>query len=148
MKMKSFNFFVFPNEHFTADKFEIALIFVIFHLKNIWKIIFFLFILIFKWNFYLHLILVYDTKIQQFTTLEAYKVAQNILTTKTPGATISEASGIYKHDDGTVVVEPSLRIEVVGVDRDTVEQIVKELKSVLNQESILVETSRVTISFN
>ena len=80
-----------------------------------------------------------DTKVQKIATLEAYKIAMNILQNYTEGATVYEANGLYKHDDGTFVIEKTLRIELMFVDQRTVEKIVKDLKKVFNQESVIVQ---------
>lgn len=50
-----------------------------------------------------------DTKTQKISTLEAYKIVNNIIMKYTDGATIYEANGLYKHEDGTVVIEKTLR---------------------------------------
>lgn len=80
-----------------------------------------------------------DTKTQLVSTLEAYKIVTNVLKTYTDGATVFEANGIYKHDDGTFTTENTLRIELLFVERETVKTIVDILKQVLNQESIAVQ---------
>lgn len=84
-----------------------------------------------------------DSKIQKIGTLEAYKIINNIILQYTDGATIYEASGIYKHDDGTVVVEKSLRIELLFIDRAVVNEIIEQLKIILNQESIVLTTENI-----
>lgn len=80
-----------------------------------------------------------ETKTQKIGTLEAYKICNNILLNYTEGATVFEANGIYKHEDGSFVVEKTLRIELLFTDLETVEKIVKELKIVFNQESVAVQ---------
>lgn len=80
-----------------------------------------------------------DAKIQLINTVEAYKIVTNLLTSYTDGATIFDANGIYKHDDGTVVVEKTLRIELLFVEVETVRIIVDTLKKLFNQESIAVQ---------
>lgn len=47
-----------------------------------------------KWTLYLGLN-DKDTKVQKIATVEAYKVAMNILSQFVEGATIFEANGIY-----------------------------------------------------
>lgn len=84
-----------------------------------------------------------DTKTQKISTLEAYKIVNNILLEYTDGATIYEASGIYKHDDGTIVIEKTLRIELMFIDREIVGKIIELLKKVLNQESIVLQTEKI-----
>ena len=84
-----------------------------------------------------------DTKTQKIDILEAYKIVNNILLKYTDGATIFQANGIYKHEDGTVVIEQTLRIELLFVDKNTVKNIVDLLKITFNQESIIVQTQKV-----
>ena len=80
-----------------------------------------------------------DKKKQLISTVEAYKIANNILLHYTDGATIFEANGIYKHDDGSYVIEKTLRIELLFIKDETVEKIIKDLKTSFNQESIAVQ---------
>lgn len=89
-----------------------------------------------------------ETKRQRFTTLEAYKLVESIVLSQLDGATISESTGIYKHIDGTVVIEPGLRIELLYTTPEKVGAIVGAIKVALNQESILVEETDVTVNFN
>ena len=85
-----------------------------------------------------------DSKQQETRTLDAYKMVSNIIGV---GSTITEGRGIYKHEDGTVVSEVSLIVELLDFDntlskgwvRDKVEQI----KLMLNQESVAVQQQRV-----
>ena len=88
-----------------------------------------------------------DTKLQQISTLEAYKVVSNIICAKTGGGTIFEANGIYTHEDGTVIIEKSLRAEILTDDEKAVNEIIDYLKVALNQESILKICEIVNYSF-
>lgn len=81
-----------------------------------------------------------DTKVQQISTLEAYKIIKNILLGyNVEGATIFEAMGIYKHDSGEYVTENTLRIEIMFVEKETIKKVVEDAKRILNQESIAVQ---------
>ena len=84
-----------------------------------------------------------DKKVQLINTIEAYKICNNILLHYIDGATIFEANGIYKHDDGTFTIEKTLRIELLFVDKKTVLNIVDDLKKAFNQESIAVQNELV-----
>lgn len=84
-----------------------------------------------------------DTKVQKISTLEAYKIVNNIVMQYTNGATIYEANGIYKHNDGTIVIEKTLRIELMFIDREIVNKIIDILKRVLNQESIVLQIEKI-----
>ena len=85
-----------------------------------------------------------DKKIQLINTLEAYKICNNILMHYTDGATIFEANGIYKHDNGEFTIEKTLRIELLFVDKKTVVNIVEDLKKAFNQESIAVQEQKIS----
>lgn len=85
-----------------------------------------------------------ETKTQKIDSIEAYKIAQNIIMKRTSGLTISQADGIYTHDDGTVVIEKTLRIELLFIDEAEVVDICKTLREVFNQESVIYETTEIT----
>ena len=55
------------------------------------------------------------------------------------GGTIFEAQGIYKHDDGKIVFEKTLRIEILFAEEPQIKALVAELKKIFNQESIAVQ---------
>ena len=80
-----------------------------------------------------------DTKTQKIGLIDAYKTIENIIIPKTNGYTISEALGYYRHEDGTITTEKSLRVEMLFVDRPLVIDVCKTLKMAFNQESIAVE---------
>lgn len=80
-----------------------------------------------------------DTKKQEINTIEAYKIVNNVVNNYCDGATIYECQGIYKHDNGEIVFEKTLKIELMFVDRLIVVSIVKDLKKALNQESIVLQ---------
>lgn len=88
-----------------------------------------------------------DTKVQQISTVEAYKILMNIIKPYTDGCTIYEALGYYKHENGDMVQEKSLNIEILYFNgekeknRATTKNIVETIKSVLNQESVAVTYS-------
>ncbi len=88
-----------------------------------------------------------DTKQQQIATLEAYKVATNIFIEYVGGATIYEGSGIYTHDDGTVVVEKTLVCILFTDNDEAVKQAASALKIALNQESIAIESTETNSIF-
>ncbi|MBO8472518.1 MAG: DUF3574 domain-containing protein [Bacteroidetes bacterium] len=91
-----------------------------------------------KWTLYLGLN-DKDSKVQKISTLEAYKVVSNLIATKFDGGTIFEAKGIYKHDNGVIVTENTLRIELLFAPENEVRELVKTLKVIFNQESIAVQ---------
>ena len=83
-----------------------------------------------------------ETKTQKIDTVEAYKVVENLLVSMFDGGTIFNAHGVYKHNDNTVVIENTLRIEILEFDNsilDNVRNFVNILKADFNQESIAVQ---------
>ena len=85
-----------------------------------------------------------DTKLQKIDTVTAYKMVEEVVIKKTDGYTISEAKGYYRHYDGTITIENTLRIEMLFVNRELVKEFVNTLKVMLNQESIAVEETTVS----
>lgn len=83
-----------------------------------------------------------DTKTQKIDTLEAYKVVENMLASMFDGGTIFNAHGVYKHDNGDIVIENTLRIEILEFGDSILEKVrefVRTLKDIFNQESIAVQ---------
>ena len=88
-----------------------------------------------------------EVKRQQLDNLEASKIVQNILTEKTDGGTIYNATGVYKHQDGTVIIENTLRVEIVAAALEAVREAIEIIKLALNQESIILQTETVKSVF-
>jgi len=85
-----------------------------------------------------------DSKIQKIDIIEAYKITENIALNYFEGVTISNSKGIFKHEDGKIVIENSL---IVTTLEDVKAQFISDLKKAFNQESIMVETKAVNITF-
>lgn len=82
-----------------------------------------------------------DTKTQQIETLDAYKMVENVCLSKTTGYTIGEVNGYYRHEDGTISIEKSFRIELLFIPEAVALEICDTLKVILNQESIAFEVT-------
>ena len=86
-----------------------------------------------------------DTKTQLIDNMTAQKIVSNKVAQTFDGGTVSMAEGIYKHDDGTVVFENTLKVEILLFDRetkeDTIRNLVRWIKETLNQESVAVQKS-------
>lgn len=80
-----------------------------------------------------------DTKQQEIATVEAYKIVSNLISSDFDGGTIFEAKGIYKHEDGQIVTETTLRIELLFTEAIKVKALCETLKKLFNQESIAVQ---------
>ena len=81
-----------------------------------------------------------DTKTQVLDSVECYKIAENIIVNDFGGCTIYNAKGIYTHNDGSVVIENTLRIEIIADDNDgAIINTCNALKVAFNQECIIVD---------
>lgn len=88
-----------------------------------------------------------DTKTQLIDTLEATKIVTNIITSISDGGTIYNATGIYKHENGTIIIENTLRIELIDIADKALQSIIDTLKTVLNQESIIKQIENINSVF-
>lgn len=89
-----------------------------------------------------------DTKLQKIDSIEAYKIVENtLLNNGLSGYTIYQGKGLYKHENGEITQENTLIIEILFATDDVINKIIKILKQVLNQESILKQVQDITISF-
>ena len=84
-----------------------------------------------------------DSKKQEIDTISAYKILQKEAMERFDGATLTSSTGIYKHEDGTIVVEPTLKIELLFCSKEAVKDYVNFIKKVLNQESVAVQVSEI-----
>lgn len=85
-----------------------------------------------------------DTKTQQISTVEAYKVVSNLIAEDFDGGTIYEARGIYRHETGEIVSETTLRVELLFTTFEKVKNLVSILKKAFNQESVAVQREIIT----
>lgn len=87
-----------------------------------------------------------DTKQQELSNLEAKAEISAILFRYCPlGFTLQECQGMYKHNDGTVVCENTIKVTLLDYDACMIFEIVEDLKRKLNQESIAVEFIKDTV---
>lgn len=84
-----------------------------------------------------------DSKLQEVNTIDAARIVERVFVAHgADGATISGARGVYKHADGTIVCEETVMVQVFEFgDPIDVKGICGDLKKMLNQESIAVEST-------
>lgn len=80
-----------------------------------------------------------DSLVQSVSDELAMQAVMDNLMPFTDGMTVYNAKGMYTHADGSIVIENSLRIEIFGSVRKGFSDALMRIKSVLNQESIIVE---------
>lgn len=90
-----------------------------------------------------------DTKQQELSNLEAKAEISAILFRYFPnGFTLQECQGMYKHDDGTVVCENTIKVILLCCNTGMLFEVIQDLKNKLNQECIAVEMiQKVTTTF-
>ena len=89
-----------------------------------------------------------DTKQQELTNLDAKAEISTILFKYFPnGFTLQECQGMYRHEDGTVVCENTIKVTLFDYNIGLVLDAVEDLKLKLNQECIAVEHIKTTVNF-
>lgn len=89
-----------------------------------------------------------DSKKQEISIERAKEKVIEILTNNNiNGLTMYKVDGVFKHENGQVVFEKSLKVELLEVKEEEVINSIKELKKALNQESILLEKEKKEINF-
>ncbi len=88
-----------------------------------------------------------DTKTQKIDTVEAVKIVTNLVCNICGGGTIYNATGVYTHDNGDIVIENTLRIELIDCTAAALTALIDTLKSVLNQESIIKQCESINSEF-
>lgn len=83
------------------------------------------------------------TKRQEIETVNAYKIVSNMIAASFGGGSIYSGTGIYKHEDGTIVEENNFKIELLFADRADVLRFCQDLKIVFNQESVALQYDRI-----
>lgn len=84
-----------------------------------------------------------DTHTQLINTLDAYRVVSNIV----PDCTITEGRGKYTHQDGSIVIEPTLIVEMLhfgdNFDKSYYTKLGDKIKVALNQESVAYQEQEI-----
>ena len=81
-----------------------------------------------------------DSKIQEISTIEAYKIVNRVL----EDCTIVEGKGKYTHTDGTITTEATLIVTVFDFDNKfNIKDACDKLKLILNQEAIAVSVENI-----
>ena len=82
-----------------------------------------------------------DTKQQELSREVYLRTIYNVV----GDCTISDAVGYYTHDNGELVEEPSLRVDMLFKNDNNIRGYADRLKAELNQESIGYEVAEVEL---
>lgn len=88
-----------------------------------------------------------ETHKQEIRTVDALQIIADYIASNFGGGTVYSGFGCYRHEDGSTVQEPSLIVEMVDVSFDDIEKMHREIKFILNQESVLVTVSELKYQF-
>ena len=89
-----------------------------------------------------------DSKKQEVSTRKAKEEVIKILNANNiTGLTMYEVMGVFKHEDGTLTYEKSLKVELLEVEEEDVLKSIQELKTALNQECIMLEEEKKEVNF-
>jgi hypothetical protein len=88
-----------------------------------------------------------DTKTQLVNTSEAIEILSGYIVKNLGIGTLSEAAGVYTHDNGETISEKTIRAEFYTDDVNAVKGFAEFAKSALNQESVAFEVSHPEIQF-
>lgn len=90
-----------------------------------------------------------DTKRQKISSDIAIRIVSDIVVSIIGYGTIHQGNGIYTHNNGSIVVEPSLVFFVDGEKdlKDKVKTLAWNIKKALNQESVMLEETAVKMEF-
>lgn len=86
-----------------------------------------------------------DSKTLVLAQDAAIKHCQEVAAAITGGATISPAGGVYTHDSGETITEPSIRIELLYTELEKARELAEVLKMQYNQESVLLTAQAVEV---
>lgn len=85
-----------------------------------------------------------DTKKQEIDTQKAINIVCNILARQgITDLTMQQGVGAYTHEDGTRTFETSLIITMLFIERIQVVNAISDIKTILNQECVALETIKV-----
>lgn len=80
-----------------------------------------------------------DSKQLEIDSANAQALLNNEVARRFDGATVYSADGVYKHNNGETVREPSLRVELCYTTREAAVELCKWAKAAFNQESVMLE---------
>lgn len=88
-----------------------------------------------------------QTKTQIIDTDTAENIIANIILDHADGATLTRCKGIYKHANGVIVFENSIKCEISGITKENALRITERIKTALNQECIYFSITAAEIDF-
>lgn len=89
----------------------------------------------------------YDNSNENLSTFTT-KIVETILSNYEMGFSITKQLGGYIHQDGTYILEDSIKISVIGdIESHIVDEFISDLKKFFEQETILVSIEQVKTEY-
>ena len=90
-----------------------------------------------------------DTKKQKISSDMALRIVSDLVVQTVGYGTIHNGNGIYTHNNGSIVIEPSIVFFVDGENdlKNKVKILAWQIKKALNQESVMLEETAVKMEF-
>ena len=90
-----------------------------------------------------------DTKKQKISSDMALRIVSDLVVQTVGYGTIHNGNGIYTHNNGSIVIEPSIVFFVDGEKdlKNKVKTLAWQIKKALNQESVMLEETAVKMEF-
>lgn len=83
-----------------------------------------------------------DAKVQLVNSIDAARMIERVFATRGVDCTIAGGRGVYRHENGTIVCEETVIVTVFEFgDPVPVADICADIKALLNQESVAVEST-------
>lgn len=89
-----------------------------------------------------------DTKEQIVNTTQAQFIIEDKVAIAFGWGTIIPSRGVFRHEDGTIVRENSIRVETLAyASEEDAKDFCEDMKAIFNQESVLLEIVEVSEQF-
>lgn len=84
-----------------------------------------------------------DTKIQKFETSKYISILKNVCISYKVPFSLNVIDGGYIHENGEYTSEKTLVLSLIGIEKNTVEEIAKDLCTFFHQESVMIIVDRI-----
>ena len=88
-----------------------------------------------------------DTKTQKFETSKFVSILKNVCINYKVPFSFNVIEGGYIHDSGEYTQETTLTLTLLGVEKDVIEEIAKDLCVFFHQESVMITENAVRAYF-
>ena len=88
-----------------------------------------------------------ETMTQHFSTEKYVSILKNVCYSYHVAFSFSIVQGGYFHEDGTYVEENSLALTLIGIEKEIVQEIAKDLCAFFHQESVMAVYEHSDVEF-